>query len=150
MEAELVTLVGTGATTVVGLMATEAWEQAKRRLVRIFARGGEAGAVAGELEESRTALATAAGTADEQDLTSDLTASVRLRLRRLLEQNPDAAAELRLLVEEFAPLVRTGPPGAVHNSITGGTQHGPVIQGHTFTNLTFHASGPSTGPAQTP
>jgi hypothetical protein len=43
--------------------------------------------------------------------------------------------ELRRLVDEFAP---AAPSGTVPNSITGGTQHGPVIQGHTFTNLTFH------------
>ncbi|WSK17555.1 hypothetical protein OG717_20480 [Streptomyces celluloflavus] len=28
--------------------------------------------------------------------------------------------------------------GEVHNSISGGTQHGPVVQGRDFSNLTFH------------
>ncbi|WP_346283852.1 hypothetical protein [Streptomyces sp. SID6139] len=97
--------------------------------------------MAGELEESRAALAAATGTADEEDLTSDLTASVRLRPRRLLERNPGAAAELRLLLDEFAPAGQPDQPGTVHNSITGGTQHGPLLQGHTFANLTFHGGG---------
>ncbi|WP_330258523.1 hypothetical protein OG586_08750 [Streptomyces murinus] len=141
VEAELVTLVGTGATTVVGLMATDAWEQAKRRLARLFAHSGGADTVAGELEESRTTLAAATGTAEEEDLTSDLTGSLRFRLRRLLEQNPNAARELQDFVDEFAPVARPDLPGTVHNSITGGTQHGPVLQGHTFTNLTFHGGG---------
>lgn len=132
------TLIGTGATTVVGLMVTDAWEQARQRVVRIFARGGATDAVAGELEESRTSLIAAMGTPDQEELTSDMTAAVRLRLRRLLEQNPGAAEEIRCLVDEFAPAARTD---TVHNSITGGTQHGPVIQGHTFTNLTFHTPG---------
>ncbi|WP_405989055.1 hypothetical protein [Streptomyces sp. NBC_00986] len=138
MDAELVTLVGTGTTTLVGLMVTDAWEQTKQRVVRIFSRDNEPSAVARELEETRAALIAAAGGPGQEDLTSDLTALVRLRLRSLLEQNPDAAAELRRLVDQFAS---TAPSGTVHNSITGGTQHGPVIQGHTFTNLTFNSSG---------
>jgi hypothetical protein len=132
-------LIGTGATTVVGLMVTDAWGQARQRVVRLFASGSEPGGVAGELEESRTALVAADGAADEEDLRSDVTASVRLRLRRLLEQDPGAAEELRRLVDEFAPTAR--PPGTVHNSITGGRQDGPVVQGHTFTHLTFGTAG---------
>ncbi|MER5222985.1 hypothetical protein [Streptomyces flaveus] len=141
MDAELATLAGTGATTVVGLMVTETWEQAKQRVVRLFAHGGEAAAVDEDLDESRDALAAATGTPDEEDLTSDVTAMVRLRLRRLLEQYPDAADELRVLVEEFAPAAGSDETGAVHNSITGGAQHGPIFQGQSFSNLTIHSSG---------
>jgi hypothetical protein len=141
VDAELVTLIGTGATTVVGLMVTDVWEQARQRVARLLARGGEPGNAAGELEESRNTLVAVVGTADEEDLTSDLTASIRLQLRRLLDRDPGAAEELRCLVDEFAFAVRHDPPGTVHNSITGGTQNGPVVQGHTFTNLTFHPPG---------
>ncbi|MFD6190669.1 hypothetical protein [Streptomyces sp. NPDC060275] len=139
MEAELVALIGTGATTVVGLMVTDAWGQVKQRVVGLF--GSETGAdgVAGELEESRAVLVAADGTAAEDDLRSDVTASVRLRLRRLLEEDPGAAEELRRLVDELAYAAR--PPGTVHNSITGGRQGGPVVQGHTFTRLTFRTTG---------
>ncbi|MFD7064571.1 hypothetical protein [Streptomyces sp. NPDC059906] len=141
MEAELMALIGTGATTVVGLMVTDAWGQVRQRVVGLFASGAEAEAdgVAGELEESRTTLVAAEGTAAEEELRSDVTASVRLRLRRLLEQDPGAAGELRRLVDELAPA--SPPPGAVHNSITGGRQDGPVVQGHTFTRLTFRTTG---------
>ncbi|MET7477553.1 hypothetical protein ABZT17_24730 [Streptomyces sp. NPDC005648] len=140
MDAELAMLVGSGATTVVGLMVTETWEQAKQRLIRLFARGDdEAASLTGELEESRATLAAASGTPDEQDVTADTTAALRLRLRRLLEQHPDAADELRLLIEEFT--TRDGGRGSVHNTITGGTQHGPVFQGRSFSRLTFGGSG---------
>ncbi|MEU6349748.1 hypothetical protein ABZ896_10525 [Streptomyces sp. NPDC047072] len=135
MEAELVTLIGTGATTVVGLMVTDAWEQAKQRVVRLLARGSGEDAVAGELEQSRDALVAAAGTADEEDLTADVTASIRLSLRRLLTQDPALAEELRRLIEELSPAVRQ--ESIVYNTISGGTQNGPVIQGHTFTHLKF-------------
>ncbi|WP_217554396.1 hypothetical protein [Streptomyces sp. GbtcB6] len=140
MDTELAMLVGTGATTVVGLMVTESWEQAKQRLTRLFTRGGEATTVAGELDESRTALISVVGAPDEDDVTSDITAAVRLRLRRLLERNPDMADELRFLVAEFAPLLKDGTAGSVHNAITGGTQHGPVFQGQSFSHLNLHES----------
>lgn len=119
-------------------MVTDAWEQTKQRVVRIFSRDGEPNTVARELEETRAALIAATGRPDQEDLASDLTATVRLRLRRLLEEDPNTAVELRRLVDEFAPAF---PPATVHNSITGGTQHGPVLQGHTFTNLIFRSSG---------
>ncbi|MET8943794.1 hypothetical protein ABZX30_09435 [Streptomyces sp. NPDC004542] len=125
-------------------MATDAWEQVKQRLVRLFARAEEAAAVGRDLDESRDALAAAAGTPDEEDLVSDVTAMVRLRLRRLLRQDPAAADELRRLLQELTPSAEDGETGAVHNSITGGTQYGPVIQGRSFSNLTFHASGTAT------
>ncbi|MET9191925.1 hypothetical protein ABZX60_01295 [Streptomyces olivaceus] len=144
MEAELMALVGTGATTVVGLMVTDAWEQVRQRVVGLFGSTNETNRTAGELDASRTALLSVGGTADEEGLRSDLTASVRLRLRRLIEEDPSAARELRLLVDEFASTAGLEAPGSVHNSITGGKQEGPVLQGHTFTNLTFHIPGGTT------
>ncbi|MEU6371804.1 hypothetical protein [Streptomyces sp. NPDC046909] len=141
MEAELATLITSGATTAVGLMVTETWEQAKQRVLRVFARGGDEAAVSGELERSRDALIAAAGSPDEEALIDDVTALLRLRLRALLRHDSDAVTELRLLVEEFAPAAEAGTAGTaatVHNSITGGTVNGPVFQGHSFTGLTFH------------
>ncbi|WP_097270071.1 hypothetical protein [Streptomyces sp. TLI_55] len=143
MEAELAALVTSGATTAVGLMVTDSWQQAKERLVRLFARGGDAGTVDGELDRSQDALAAAAGTPDEEILASDIAAMLRLRLRALLQDHPGAAAELRCLVEEFSPDATADASGAVHNSISGGTVHGPVLQGRSFSNVTFHAPRPT-------
>ncbi|MFM9611135.1 hypothetical protein [Streptomyces niveiscabiei] len=136
MEAELVALAGTGATTIVGLMATEAWDQVRQRVVRLFARGGDGGADAmdGELTASRTALVAA-----PEEETADVTASVRMRLRRLLAENPEAAEELRLLVEEFTPAQNN----SVRNTISGGTFNGPVLMGRSFENTTFDSGGAS-------
>lgn len=36
--------------------------------------------------------------------------------------------------------------GDVHNSVSGGTQHGPVVQGRDFSNITF-TTPPPPGPA---
>lgn len=43
--------------------------------------------------------------------------------------------------QEQAKLVRTGD-GAVTNTISGGTQSGPILQGRDFSNLTFTTSPP--------
>lgn len=131
MEAELVALAGTGATTIVGLMATEAWDQVRQRVVRLFTRGGDgsANAMDDELTASRTALVAA-----PEEETADVTASVRMRLRRLLAENPEAAEELRLLVEEFTPAQNN----SVRNTISGGTFNGPVLMGRSFENTTFN------------
>ncbi|MFJ7305188.1 hypothetical protein [Streptomyces sp. NPDC099088] len=54
---------------------------------------------------------------------------------------------------EQANLVKTGD-GDVHNTISGGSQHGPVLQGRDFSGLTFTtsppppASGDAAGPAR--
>lgn len=43
--------------------------------------------------------------------------------------------------QEQAKLVRTGD-GAVTSTVSGGTQHGPVVQGRDFSHLTFTATPP--------
>lgn len=134
VEAELTALAASGATTLVGLMASDAWTQVRGRLARFFARGGEAGPVDAELELSRQEL-SAAGAAD------DVEAEWRARLRRTLRADPAAADELRLLLAELDPAASRGTTVTVHNIIGGGVQHGPVIQGQNFGAVTFHAPG---------
>ncbi|TQJ74545.1 hypothetical protein [Streptomyces sp. SLBN-31] len=63
-------------------------------------------------------------------------AELRARLRRLLAADPGAAAELRDLIAEFAPLADGSP--AVTNTITGGTFDAPVVQAGTIQSLTLH------------
>ncbi|MFJ9897358.1 hypothetical protein ACIQPR_28915 [Streptomyces sp. NPDC091280] len=48
-----------------------------------------------------------------------------------------------------ATLVSVGD-GAVRNTISGGTQHGPVLQGRDFSGLTFTAAPPPEEPPATP
>ncbi|MBB5120534.1 hypothetical protein AF335_11430 [Streptomyces eurocidicus] len=46
--------------------------------------------------------------------------------------------EFRALLDEWWQRAQAGSPGGdVHNSISGGTQNGPVLQGRDFSNLTF-------------
>ncbi|MFI1825737.1 hypothetical protein ACH41E_04690 [Streptomyces sp. NPDC020412] len=143
MEAELMALAAAGATALVQQMVAESWVQARDRLVSFFSRGGAEGdeggqtqdagtaqdaeLIEGELETSRGALSLAVQAGDEQTA-ADVEAQWRDRLRHALAADPTAAAELRAVLAEFAPEAARGPRQEVHNTISGGVQHGPVVQ----------------------
>ncbi|MCX4516351.1 MULTISPECIES: hypothetical protein [Streptomyces] len=149
MEAELTALAASGATAFVGLMVTEAWTQARGRVARFLARGEDVDVIDGELEESREELAAARAAADDEAV-ADVEEEWRIRLRRALRANPEAADELRALIEELSPLGSAGPTVSVTNSISGGTQNGPVFQGQTFSALTFNSGRSADAPEQRP
>nr|WP_157166762.1 hypothetical protein [Streptomyces typhae] len=121
-------------------MVGDGWTAARERVVGFFSRRRAAGAagaaggedaVAGELDEAREEL-VAARDAEDADAAADVQAEWRNRLRRTLRADPEAAAELRALLAELTPADGSeGSGGVVHNSISGGVQHGNVIQAHT-------------------
>ncbi|WP_046501773.1 hypothetical protein [Streptomyces odonnellii] len=129
MEAELVALATAGATTIVQQMATDGWTRARDRVVAFFAARGTATpeSVEADLETTRAELTTAQQDGDEET-TQDLHAEWRTRLRRTLRADPEAAAELRALVDELTPPRPAQQTGDVYNTIHDGTFHEPVIQ----------------------
>ena len=149
MEAELAALAASGATTLVGLMVSDAWSRARDRVARFFAGGGDENAARDALGVSQRELMAARASEDELAV-ADIEAEWRLRLRRALRADPEAAEELRKLLAELAPQAGNEPPGVfVQNNISGGVQHGPVFQGQNFSGLTFNSSGTAT-PEQGP
>ncbi|GGZ89907.1 hypothetical protein ACFOOM_08675 [Streptomyces echinoruber] len=144
MEAELAALAASGASTMVTLMVSDAWEQVRARVVRLFARGGDEAAVEGELRGARSEL-LAAHDAGDVDAAGDVEEEWRLRLRRVLRADPMAARELRRLLDELDELGSQGadqPVVSVRNTITGATVNGPVFQGQQFSHLTFTSAPP--------
>ncbi|MGW1881906.1 hypothetical protein [Streptomyces sp. NPDC001970] len=129
MEAELVALATAGATALVQQMATDGWMRAKERLVAFFARHGGADeeSVAADLDIAHADLVEEGA---EEQAAADIAAEWRGRLRRTLRADPEAAAELRALLDELAPeLPAPQQTTEVHNTISGGVQHGTVVQG---------------------
>ncbi|MET8702652.1 hypothetical protein ABZW10_27890 [Kitasatospora sp. NPDC004723] len=124
MEAEIAQLVTTGATTVVGLMATEAWTQVRSRLAGLLGRGRDTEEVSAELEEIRVEVVRADG---DEELVGDQTAELRNRIRRLLRQDPGAAVELRAALDEFAPKQPEPTGRSVQNTFSGGTMSGGIL-----------------------
>ncbi|MFD4988474.1 hypothetical protein [Streptomyces sp. NPDC058374] len=137
MDAELAALAASGASSLVGLMVSDAWSATRERVARLLARGGDEDRVTAELTAARAELAEADRTGDEEHR-ADVQEEWQLRLRRLLRADPEAATELRRLIDEIAPAEGAGPTFQVTNTISGGTQQGIVIQ-------TGHLGGLSSG-----
>ncbi|MFF9348521.1 hypothetical protein [Streptomyces sp. NPDC014734] len=141
MEAELVALAASGATTLVQQMVSDSWGQARERLAAFFTRRGatpeEEAALTGELQASRDELA-AARSAGDGTLADDVEAEWRARLRRRLAADPRAADELRAILAELAPGEDARRVGEVHNTISG-TAHieGPVVQTAVAGSISF-------------
>jgi hypothetical protein len=143
LETELAGLAASGASTLVGLMVSDAWAQVRGRLAGFFGRGEEEPAVAEELTLSRAEL-VAARSAGDEEAAADIEAAWRSRLRRELRVNPAAVPELRLLLAELAPQADDGPAVVVRNSFSGTVEHGSVVQGQNFSGgLTFYGSTPA-------
>ncbi|MFD9560939.1 ATP-binding protein [Streptomyces sp. NPDC059994] len=118
MEAELTALAASGATSLVGLMVSDSWAQARERLGRFLARrrgdaGGADGAdgtrsagdaedAEGELQTASDELEAARGVRDERAV-ADLENRWSRRLLEILREDPGAASELRRLLDELAP-----------------------------------------------
>ncbi|MFF7155356.1 hypothetical protein [Streptomyces sp. NPDC008139] len=126
MEAELARLATSGATTVVALMASDAWNAMRSRIVALVRRGSatqeEADRAEAEMDSERLE-ATAVRDSGDPTVVADLEAVWRVRLRQLLREDPSASVALRELIAEG-----TAAPGAVHNSISGGEFRQAVIQ----------------------
>jgi hypothetical protein len=66
VEAELAALAASGATSLVGLMVSDAWTQARDRLARLFVHGGSgAGGATAELDAARAELVSARAAGDD-------------------------------------------------------------------------------------
>ncbi|MFB7128793.1 hypothetical protein DR950_13795 [Kitasatospora xanthocidica] len=119
MDAELVQeMVRSGATSVAGLMATAAWNQASSRIARLFGRGERDEEASAELEVIRAEVLEADG---DEEVLADQAAALRNRLRALFRTNPQAAEELFDILREFLPGQFEKAPGGTYiiNTISG-------------------------------
>ncbi|MFE9456372.1 hypothetical protein [Streptomyces californicus] len=106
MDPELTTLAQSAGVTLVGLMATDAWERTRDGVVALWqrARPERADAVAAELAQTRDDLThTRDDVAADSTTEEELAAEWQGRIRRLLVDRPQVAAELRALLAELAP-----------------------------------------------
>jgi fumarate hydratase class II len=99
VDTELTALTSTAATTVVQLLATAAWEQAKTAVGGLWRRvyPERAETVQAELEETRTEVLAARQAGDEQ-VEQALVGEWHGRLRRLVAADPQLADDLRSVV----------------------------------------------------
>ncbi|WP_406448006.1 hypothetical protein OG782_04040 [Streptomyces sp. NBC_00876] len=142
MESEFAALAASGATTLVSLMVTDSWVQARAVVGRLFSRTGPGGPTAADLDADRARLT--AGDADDAQATREVKDRWRADLYRLLRTDSVTADDLHEVLSALQQLVSTAQarPEPVHNAVNGGVQHGPVIQSGRITGLTFHVHGP--------
>lgn len=101
MDPEIVTLISSGATTLLGLMVTDAWGKAKGAALKVFGRDNlEGSALDRDLEatRSRLTLALESGDVAEQE---DLEAEWRSRIRRAVESDNANIDSLQKFVENY-------------------------------------------------
>ncbi|MFE7131849.1 hypothetical protein ACFVIM_13390 [Streptomyces sp. NPDC057638] len=99
MDPYLLTFAGTAGSSLVTLLVTDGWQQAKGGVVSIWRRFRPEAAeeVEQELEVSRRSLLTAA-VGGEDDLALNLASHWRRRVAELIGEHPDAAVELSQLI----------------------------------------------------
>ncbi|WP_200305122.1 hypothetical protein [Streptomyces adelaidensis] len=136
MDAELAALAAAGATTLVQSMVGDGWAGLRDRVASFFSRGRNEEDVQEDLEESRAELVAAQDTGDEEAF-ADVQAEWRNRLRRTLRADPNAAAELRALLDELAPERSDRGGGSTYNTINNGVyRNSTVIQAGTIGRMT--------------
>ncbi|MDH6522573.1 hypothetical protein M2163_000917 [Streptomyces sp. SAI-135] len=142
MDNELAALTASGASTLVSLMVTDSWSRARELLRRFLSRTDPGDLTITDLDDSRARLLASPSTGQPHEARETIEQS-EAYLRHLLEARAISHAELRELLTSLQHLQGAAPrPGAVHNNINGGVQHGPVIQSGQITGLTLHAHHP--------
>jgi hypothetical protein len=131
---ELLTLAESGASTLVELMISDGWATVRQRIAGLLARDGDVASAEAELERSRDGL-VADRAAGDWEAESDYAEEWTPRLRRLMRNDPEGGRQLLTLLEESRVESGAELAGAVHNVISGGVRHGPVIQGRDFSGL---------------
>ncbi|MFH9174364.1 hypothetical protein [Streptomyces albogriseolus] len=104
MDAEVALLAQSAGSTLVALMATDAWHQVRDGITQLWRRTQpeRAETVAAELEAGREDVLTAAA-ADDQETMEELRLQWQGMVRRLLVAQPAAIEELRALLDRLDP-----------------------------------------------
>ncbi|MFJ1753278.1 hypothetical protein [Kitasatospora sp. NPDC088134] len=123
---ELAELAAAGATAMAGAVATDLWAQVRDRVGRLLTRGREGRVEAARLEVDYAELLDAEEL-EQPEVRARVERDWEQRLLTVLTTHPDAAVELRDLLETLRP----GPGTRVevtniHNQISGST-HGLTL-----------------------
>ncbi|MEU5642866.1 hypothetical protein [Streptomyces milbemycinicus] len=104
MEPQIADLARTAGSTVVTLMATDAWQRARERIVALWRRAqpDRADGIDGELETTHDDL-LAARDAEDEETRRELSEEWAGRMRRFLAAHPEVVEELRRILDELSP-----------------------------------------------
>ncbi|MEU6864981.1 hypothetical protein ABZ924_17140 [Streptomyces sp. NPDC046876] len=130
-------LAAAGGTALVGAVATDAWQTTRSGFTRLLGRGNPQAeqTTAGRLDRAAAEVSRASGPQELESVRRDLQAEWRGRLKDLLEEQPELAAELRELIARVeAELPASQQTWVQNNTAYGGgiqniTQSGDIIVG---------------------
>jgi len=135
MPSELVELAQSGANTLVGAVATQTWSTARTGFLHLFHRGGRHELAERRLDDTSGDIERASD-AERGRVRAELATAWQTRLRDLLEEHPEAVAELRELLRTL------GADGAktvnTANVTASGEAHVSVAPGGTIFNTINH------------
>jgi hypothetical protein len=129
LEPEIAALASSAGTTLVTLMATDAWERTRDGIAALWRRvhPERADTVTAELDATREDL-LAAQPAGDEGAVYELQAEWQGRIRRLLRTRPEVAEDLRGLLKELDPSDAAAPTVTQHATASG---HARIYQaGH--------------------
>jgi hypothetical protein len=113
---DIATLAALAGNTLVTAAVTDAWEEVRRKVVRIFGRGRADPKTEHRLNDTWRQLDAARSTGELERIQADLAREWTVRLKDLLTDQPEAEAELAALIEETRP----GTAVAADHSLVAG------------------------------
>ncbi|MER6001409.1 hypothetical protein ABT120_22780 [Nonomuraea angiospora] len=139
----LAALAAAGGTALVSAMTTDAWTSAKQGFARLLSRGKHDRQEIAEqrLERSRQELVGSTG-AELDRIRSEQEAAWRVRLSDLLEDDPAAEAELRVLVATLGTSASASGPRSIS---IGNDNTGIASSGDNATNVQLRAEASGSG-----
>ncbi|MFI6234026.1 hypothetical protein ACIBD9_10780 [Micromonospora sp. NPDC050784] len=123
-------LAGAGGAALVGAVATDGWQLAKRGFAQLFGRGDQSQAAAIEERLERTRAVLEAASSQDERVRLEQQAVWTARLEDLLSDHPEAAEDLHALVEQIAAAKGTNSAGHVVQHAIAFDQSQQVVQGH--------------------
>jgi hypothetical protein len=137
----LIGLAAAGGTTVVQAVATDAWGAVKAGFARLLGRGDSSKEemLGQQLERTRSELQAAGERPEQVRLTHQ--AAWQARLEDLLASHPDAADQVRALVEQVNAITG-GSTGRVDQRVVGFDQAQQAVLGHGTQVVTFGSPAP--------
>lgn len=134
-------LAGAGGTALVGAVATDGWQLAKRGFGQLFARSDQSRAAAVDERLERTRAVVEAAGARSERVRLEQQAAWTARLEDLLSDHPEAAEELRALVEQVAAATGNRSAGNVVQHAVALDHAQQVVQGHGQQTNVFGSRG---------
>ncbi|WP_327392846.1 MULTISPECIES: hypothetical protein [unclassified Streptomyces] len=128
VEEAVAALAASGATALVGAMATDTWQTVRAGAIRLFRGGGDEPAADTEsrLDDDQARLAAVEEREARNELREGLAPWWQARLLHLLHAHPERAAELHSLLGEPAEHP-AGAAGPTHAQYVSGHGSGVVI-----------------------